>query len=113
MSTLKNCALLLVLAVSLSISRGFQVSITNDSGVNTNLTVHCRSGSRDLGRHAIEYEDEFIWEININIGSQTTYDSESNDGSTGGQCCELIKIKKFNKQRDALRCGDQICFGEC
>ncbi|KAK9180236.1 hypothetical protein WN943_029444 [Citrus x changshan-huyou] len=81
---LKKLCLLLVLAVAISISHGFQVSITNDSGVNTNLTVHCRSGSRDLGRHAIEYEDEFIWEININIGSQTIYDSESNDGS--GEC---------------------------
>ncbi|KAK9183248.1 hypothetical protein WN944_026398 [Citrus x changshan-huyou] len=88
---LKKLCLLLVLAVAISISHGFQVSITNDSGVNTNLTVHCRSGSRDLGRHAIEYEDEFIWEININIGSQTIYDIHH------GSISSALAIRRPNK----------------
>lgn len=76
---------------------------------NKRLTIHFRSDSDALGRQAFEYEDEFIWEFGINIGSLAICDCELSDGSIGGQ------NSMFSEQRDALYYDVVIkfAFEEC
>lgn len=104
MDACKIFVLLFVLAMAISKAHGFEVSITNNMGASTKLTVHCRSGTTDLGSHEVEYECEYKWDFSINVGAPVIYDCDLFLGSIGGQ------FMMFNELRDTVRCGGQKCF---
>ncbi|KAL9411131.1 hypothetical protein AB3S75_044841 [Citrus x aurantiifolia] len=105
MSPPKIFTLLIFLAnTAVSVSHGFEVSISNNLGVNTKLTVHCKNNAEDLGSHVLENDGEFKWDFSIGTGTPVNYYCDLASGSIGGQ------FNLFDENRDVARCGGQTCF---